>query len=79
MSRPPPSGPSLWASAIQSVAPNPNPATANPVIMPFLSGNQRMPTAIGTTYASPMPAPPIRPMQTNTTGNFVAPRRPAIA
>ena len=43
----------MWPQApaifTQIVAPKPKPATASPVMRPFLSGNQRMPTAIGTT------------------------------
>ena len=41
--------PQLPASLIHSRAPKPKPATATPLIMPLRSGNQRMPTAMGTT------------------------------
>ena len=37
---------------------------------PFLSGNHLTPTAIGTTYARPIPAPPRIPIQSNFKGKL---------
>ena len=62
-------------SLTHSVAPNPKPATASPATSPFLSGNHLTPTAIGTTYARPIPAPPMIPIQTNCAAKLV-PRNP---
>ena len=61
----------------QPMAPKPKPATATPEIMPLRSGNHRMPTAIGTTYPRPMPAPPMKPTPSHTPQKLVPPVSPA--
>ena len=60
-------------SLIQIRAPKPKPATARPVIIPFLSGNHFTNAAMGHTYASPIPAPPRMPTPSSITGKLVPP------